>query len=47
MLFKIMYLQPQSVAVKTLLQHLNKEEDKGQTARQKSFLLKEDSFRIR
>lgn len=44
MLFKIMYLQPQSVAVKTLFQHLNKEENKGQTAketRQKLFYTRE------
>lgn len=40
MLFKIMYLQTQSVATKILFQHLNKEENKGQTAketRQKSY----------
>lgn len=44
MLLKVMYLQPQSVAMKTLFQHLNKEENKGQTAketRQKSFCTRE------
>lgn len=44
MLLKVMYLQPQSVAMETFFQNLNKEENKGQTAketRQKSFCTRE------